>query len=150
MSRPRKTTHLVAGVLVLAGILAGVWFCVRAALRPPVAPENTADTNTPEARQLDDLVQMALDRDRGTYEREAAIRSLAEAKAVDHLLRLLPPAGDYGGVTLTAIEALGDVGDPGALPALRRVRQNPPEELVSGEFWSGLEIVIRKLERSAS
>jgi hypothetical protein len=29
------------------------------------------------------------------------------------------------------------------------VRQNPPEEVVSGEFWTGLEIVIRKLERSA-
>jgi hypothetical protein len=142
MSKRQKGLVAFAVVVVLLGVGAGIWFWQRPA---PVHPTEAAPA--PEGKHLDDLVPVVLDRNRSPDEREAAIASLRDAKAVNHLIQLLPPAGDYGGTTATVIEALGEVGDPRALPALRRVQQRPPQFLVSGEFWALLKVVIAKLEK---
>jgi hypothetical protein len=132
--RPKALAILVVVALLGAGV--GLWLWKHA----------TAQSQATIANRLDDFVRVALDRKRNTDEREAAIYALRDAKDANRLLSLLPPVGDRDGITATVIEALGAVGDPKVLPALRQVEQNPPESLVSGEFWALLRIVIMRLE----
>jgi hypothetical protein len=113
---------------------------------PPSSPPGPA---RPEPAQLAEWVREALDRGKPLPARHAAVRRLRADRAVGPLSEVLPPAGDWDGVTLAAVEALADLGDPAALHAIRRAEGHVHED-VHGEFWVLWEMAAKKLEREAA
>jgi hypothetical protein len=93
------------------------------------------------------LLLIAEDQQRLPTERLAAVEAIAKredkAAAVDRLLRLLE--GDLRSPRLVYI--LGEIGDPRALPTLRRMEHNLPSGIGSGKMRSALVFAIKQLEQ---
>jgi HEAT repeat protein len=98
-------------------------------------------------RQAERLLRIAEDEGRSSEERVRAIDQLGqrrEAATVPRLLRLLS-GGDV--VTLRAVIALRQIGDRRALPALRKLRDDPNNKL-PGKIYAALHETIDVLTKS--
>jgi hypothetical protein len=94
------------------------------------------------------LLRIAEDKDRPLKERGDAAAELGRFKeggVIERLSRLLP--GGYDVLTLEVINALGEIGDPRALPALERVKSggNQPVD-IPGKINAVLEWAIRRCQ----
>jgi HEAT repeats len=111
---------------------------------PPIRPRSARVGPTPEAERL---LRIAEDEVQPYSARVEALDQLGERRepaTVPRLLRLLPGEGDV--VTLRAVIALGKIGDRRALPALRKIRDDPDQEF-PGKINTALEGTIRYLEK---
>jgi hypothetical protein len=94
------------------------------------------------------LLRIAEDKGRSSKERTRAIDQLGrrrEAAVVPRLLRFLPGEGDV--ITFRVVIALGQIGDRRALPALRKLRDDPAHRL-PGKINAALEGAIDNLSKS--
>jgi hypothetical protein len=108
-----------------------------------VSPAPAPTEVSPEAARLLEIVH---DTGRPIEERRAAVESLGRlggVGAVAALLSLLP--GEYDVFTLDAVYALGEVGDPRALPTLRAMWHETKVEY-SGKMGTALHTAITRLE----
>ncbi len=91
------------------------------------------------------LLRLAGDRTRPLKERAdavAEIGKLRDYKAVPELLKLFPGNGDV--LTLKLVNAFAQIGDPRALPALKKLRSDETVEL-PGKINVALDGAIRSL-----
>jgi HEAT repeat protein len=94
------------------------------------------------------LLRIAEDKGRSSAKRVRAIDQVGrrrEAAVVPRLLRFLPGEGDV--ITYRVVIALGQIGDRSALPALRKLRDDPNIEL-PGKIRSALQGAIDALTKS--
>jgi hypothetical protein len=99
---------------------------------------------TPEAERL---LQIAEDWRRSYEERLKAVDQLGqrrEVAVVPRLLRFL--SGDADVLTLRVVYVLGKIGDRRALPALRKLRDDPDRDL-PGKMYTYLHGAISTLEQ---
>ena len=112
-------------------------------LAPPGGSFDPRQTGpTPEAERLLRLVE---DADQPYAVRVAAVDALRQRRepaTVPRLTRLLPGNADV--VTLRVVIALGEIGDRRALPALRKM-QNDPNIDLPGKINTAVDGTIRAL-----
>ena len=108
----------------------------------PPAPAIEATQLSPEAARL---VAIAQDNSLDPDEQRDAVKALKQLgrDGVPALIQLLP--GGYTAISLDAIEALGEIGDPSALPKLREMRREN-NVIVPGKINAALSDAIKQLE----
>lgn len=110
----------------------------------PRSPDSSPVTVqlSPEAAQLFDI---AGDEEQPYGEREKAVTDLKKLgrDGVPALIRLLP--GRYDVITFDAVNALGEIGDPTALPKLREM-QHETKVVVPGKINAAIHHAIEVIE----
>jgi hypothetical protein len=140
---------LLASLLLVGG-------CTRPApppappgIGPPDAPAGAALPPSEPMPEAERLLVIAENQGLEYGERVEAIRSLGrlgDRGAVARLLWLSAPTNDV--VALESIHAVGDIGDPRALPRLREILDEPVER--QGKINTALIMAIEKLEKPAA
>jgi HEAT repeat protein len=108
------------------------------------APDARVSAPTPEAERLLRIAEDPRQPSKARVEAVDALGRRREDATVPRLVELLPGSGDV--VTFRVVIALGQIGDPRALPALRRMRDDPPFRL-HGKINAAVDGTIRALER---